>query len=62
MWCPTTRPFKERKLKKFLLTMCAALAMSSGAQALETSVAPKVTPHGIDTPKTARYVGYSYSV
>ena len=48
-------------MKKFLLTMCAALAMSSGAQALETSVAPEVTTLGIDNPKTALYVGNSYS-
>ena len=41
--------------------MCAALAMSSGAQALETSVAPEVTTLGIDNPKTALYVGNSYS-
>lgn len=48
-------------MKKLLLTMCAALVMSSGAQDLETSVAPKVTTLGIDNPKTALYVGNSYS-
>ena len=48
-------------MKKFALALLASLALSTGAQALETGVAPKVTELGVSNPTTGLYVGNSYS-
>ena len=48
-------------MKKLALSLLAALAVSSSAQALETGVTPKVTELGIENPTTGLYVGNSYS-
>ena len=47
--------------KTLLAAFAASLMLSSGAQALETSVAPKVTQLTVDNPTTGMYVGNSYS-
>ena len=52
----------EVDVKKTLLAAFAAsLILSSGAQALETSVSPKVTQLTVTNPTTGMYVGNSYS-
>ena len=43
-------------MKKFVLALLASLALSTGAQALETGVAPKVTELGVSNPTTGLYV------
>lgn len=48
-------------MKKLALALLASLALSTGAQALETGVAPKVTELGVSNPTTGLYVGNSYS-
>lgn len=48
-------------MKKLALALLASLALSTGAQALETGVAPKVTKLGVSNPTTGLYVGNSYS-
>lgn len=48
-------------MKKLILTAAALLCAATGAQALETSVKPKVTTLGIDAPKTGLYVGNSFT-
>lgn len=44
-------------MKKLALALLASLALSTGAQALETGVAPKVTELGVSNPTTGLYVG-----
>ena len=39
-------------MKKLALALLASLALSTGAQALETCVAPKVTELGVSNPTT----------
>lgn len=39
-------------MKKLALALLASLALSTGAQALETGVAPKVTELGVSNPTT----------
>ena len=48
-------------MKKLALALLASLALSTGAQALETGVTPKVTELGVSNPTTGLYVGNSYS-
>ena len=49
-------------LKKFFCAAAVSAALiCSSAQALETSVAPKVTSLGMDAPKTGLYVGNSFT-
>ncbi len=48
-------------MRKLALSLLASLALSTGAQALETGVTPKVTELGITNPTTGLYVGNSYS-
>ncbi len=47
--------------KKSLAAALAALALSTGAFALENTVTPKVTSLAIPAPKTALYVGNSFT-
>jgi len=48
--------------RKYLCALAAAaMLVFSSANALETSVAPKVTKLGLDAPKTGLYVGNSFT-
>ena len=49
------------KVRTMVAAFAAALTLSAGAQALETSVAPKVTQLNVTNPTTGMYVGNSYS-
>ena len=48
-------------MKKIVTALAAALLMVSGAQALETSVVPKITQLSNPAPKTGMYVGNSFT-
>lgn len=47
-------------MKKLLLALAVSLAMTSGAQALETSVKPQVTDLGVQ-PQSYMLVGNSFT-